>query len=335
MKYLRYLELIVSSGGSANLLEGNQWEAFLTHHLPFLTQFNFQFQLIPIDRQHYNENYILNSFRTSFWIDRDRPWYVGYNLQDLILYTIPHFVPRRLKHSSDSTTLPIERYSIYNDRIMEIEFDSSYKSLFRYECVQRVILSTTVFDGNLLALSKVEYLSVKSSAFPLKKLSEIIRKSMIRLDHLEIQFNLSPISLRGVLPLEQIRILTLSCFPDSITIDLSTVFPSVEYLTIGISHVHQMAQIIDQLTHLSSASFHIRDPIDQIFTESDILLQWLREKSTRLSNDYNFTCRLETNPDIHIHLWMSKVAQNSNRRMNCDLVTVPRKMNSRCGCSLQ
>ena len=294
---------------------------------------------MPIDRQHYNEKLVLDSFRTSFWLDRDRPWYVAYNLTDLILYSIPHFVPRKFKHSLDSSTLPMEQYSIYYDRVDEVEFDGNYsKASIRYMHIQRVILPTMIFDENLLDLSKVEYLCVKSSAYPLKKLFEMIRRSMIGLYHLDIQYPLSLVQFRDdVLPLEQIRILNVSHSPDSI--DLSLLFPSIEYLTIGISHLHQMAQLIDRLKHLSSASFHLTNPsntADQILTDSDKIRQWLQEKSTRLSADNRFTCRLEKSLQISIHLWMSNERSSLvSRRLTTERMKTRNKTKSRCVCSLQ
>ncbi|CAF4351278.1 unnamed protein product, partial [Rotaria sordida] len=94
-------------------------------------------------------------------------WYVEYNTDDFILYTIPRFVPRTTKHSllsilPHSTTLPVEQHSIYYDQINELELDSNDKSSYRYTNVQRLILSITKINENIIDLSKIEYLCVKS-----------------------------------------------------------------------------------------------------------------------------------------------------------------------------
>jgi len=310
MPHLQHLELIVSSGGSVNLLEGNQWELFINQYLPFLSIFNFKFKLIPIDREKYTEKNVLAPFHSPFWLNRNPAWYIGYNINDLILYTISHFVPRTIKHSnpSDSTTLPVEEYSIYYNQINELELDSNGKSSYRYSHIQRLILSIAMIDENVIDLSKVEYLCVRSSSWSLKKLFQIIKKAMTHLYHLEIQYNISTIHLCDVTPLEQIRILNLPGSRNADNIDLSSLFPCVEYLTIGLSHIDQMAHLIDRLRHLSSASFQIingSDTIDHTFTEPDTIRKWLREKSNRLATNNNFTCRLDSQSDVWIHLWIS------------------------------
>lgn len=245
MPDLQQLELIVSSGGSSNLLEGKQWEIFITKHLPCLSIFNFKFNIINIDRHTYNEKNVLDLFRSPFWLSRNPGWYVSYDINDLIFYTVPHFAPRTIKHSlfsslPHSTTLPIDQYYIYYDQINELELDSNDKSSYRYTHVQRLILSITKIDENVIDISIVEYLCVKSSSWSLKKLFQIIKKSMARLYHLKIDCNFSVIQSCDIVPLEQIRILDLpeySCSLNKDDIDLSSLFPCVERLTIAISIV--------------------------------------------------------------------------------------------------
>ena len=317
MPHLRQLELIVSSGGSVNLLEGNQWKLFIQKYLPFLSIFNFKFKLIPIDRERYNEKNVLSPFYSPFWLNRNPPWYIGYNINDLILYTIPYFVPREIKHSLfinsfDAITLPVEQYSIYYNQINELELDSTCRTSYRYPNIQRLILSVATIDESTIDLSKVKYLCVRSSSWSLRKLFQIIKKSMTGLYHLEIQFNISMIQLCDVAPLDQIRVLDLPQFSGSLngdnSVDLSSLFPCVEYLTIRLNSIDQMVYLIDRFRYLSSASFHIingLDDINHIITESDAIRKWLREKSNRLATNNDFTCRLDSQSGIWIHLWIS------------------------------
>jgi hypothetical protein len=316
MPYLQQLELIVSSGGSSNLLEGKQWEIFITKHLPCLSIFNFKFNIINIDRHTYNEKNVLASFRSPFWLNRNPGWYVSYNINDLILYTVPHFAPRTIKHSlfsslPHSTTLPIDQYYIYYDQINELELDSNDKSSYRYTHIQRLILSITTIDENIIDISTVAYLCVKSASWSLKKLFQIIKKSMTRLYHLKIDCNFSVIQSYDIVPLEQIRILDLpvySCSLNKDDIDLSSLFPYVERLTIAVSSLHRMAHLIDRFIHLSSGSFHIisgQSDISHTFTEPDMIHQWLIEKTNRLAKNSNFTYRLDSQSDVWIHVWIS------------------------------
>ncbi|CAF0973067.1 unnamed protein product [Rotaria sp. Silwood1] len=317
MPRLQQLELIVLSGGSSNLLEGNQWEIFIKKHLPFLSIFNLKFKIINIDRNNYNEKTILAQFSSSFWLNRNPSWYVAYNIDDFIIYTIPCFVPCTIKHSllsilPHSTTLPVEQYFIYYNQINELELDSNNKSSYRYTNVQRLILSITTIDENIIDLSKVEYLCVQSLSWSLKKLFQIIKTSMTNLYHLKLDFNFSVIQLSDIDPLEQIRILDLPQFSFSLNnnnnIDLSSLFPCVERLTIKIHSLNQMSHIIDQFIYLSSGSFHMMDDhnvISHMLTETDTIYKWLIENTNRLATDRSFTYRLDSRSDIWVHLWIT------------------------------
>ncbi|CAF0767871.1 unnamed protein product [Rotaria sordida] len=255
-------------------------------------------------------------------------WYVEYNTDDFILYTIPRFVPRTTKHSllsilPHSTTLPVEQYSIYYDQINELELDSNDKSSYRYTNVQRLILSITKINENIIDLSKVEYLCVKSLSWPLKKLFQIIKTSMTSLYHLKIDFSFSMIQLSdNIYPLEQIRIIDLpqfSCSFKNDNIDLSSLFPCIERLTIGINSLHQMTDIIDRFMHLSSGSFHIMNDhtdINYILTETDTIYKWLIEKTNRLARNRSFTYRLDSRSDIWIHLWISSESTTPEKVLN-------------------
>jgi hypothetical protein len=163
----------------------------------------------------------------------------------------------------------------------------------------------------MIDLSKVEYLCVKSSSWSLKKLFQIIKKSMARLYHLKIDCNFSVIQSCDICPLEQIRILDLpeySCSLNKDDIDLSSLFPCVERLTIAVSSLHRMTHLIDRFIYLSSGSFHIisgQSDISHTFTEPDMIHKWLIEKTNRLVKNSNFTYRLDSRSDVWIHVWIS------------------------------
>ncbi|CAF3496535.1 unnamed protein product [Rotaria socialis] len=329
MPYLQQLELNVISGGSSNLLEGNQWELFIQKYLPLLFAFNFKFKIINIDRNNYHTENILTQFRSSFWLNRNPAWYVTYDINDFILYTIPRFAPHTIKHSllsisPHSTTLPAAQYFTYYNQINELELDANEKSSYQYTNVQRLILSITKIDENILDLSKVEFLCVKSISWSLKKLLRIIKTSMIRLYHLKIDFSFSLLELSDSDSLAQIRILDLSEFIYSCKkedYDLSTVFPYVERLTIRITSLLQMFYLIDRLMHLSSGSFHITNDSDntkELSTESD-LHKWFTEKTKRLRKNNSFTYRLDSQSDFWIHLWMSSEIERPKKVLNMNV----------------
>ena len=143
-----------------------------------------------------------------------------------------------------------------------------------------------------------------------EKTFQIIKKSMPRLYRLKIDGSFPMILSSDIVSLEQIRILDLSeisCSLNNDNIDLSSLFPYVERLTMTVSSFDQMAYLIDLLVHLSSGSFHIinnQSDISDTFTESDMIHQWLIEKTDRLTKDSNFTYRLDSQADIWIHMWI-------------------------------
>jgi len=146
----------------------------------------------------------------------------------------------------------------------------------------------------------------------------MIRKSMVRLYHLKIDCNFSMIQSSDLIPLEQIRVLDLPQFSCSLDNSISSLFPCVERLIIGIITIHQMTNLIDQFMHLSSASFHIindQNDTNHILTTPGMIRKWLIEKTNRLAKNSNFTCRLYSQSDIWIHLWIS--IENTQQKKVC------------------
>jgi hypothetical protein len=294
--------------------------------------------MININRETYNEKNVLDQFRCPFWLNRNPRWYVAYSIDDALLYTVPHFAPRMIKHSSfsklsHSTTLPIEQDFIYYDRINELELDSNDKSSYRYTHVQRLILSIATIDTNVIDISKVEYLCVKSSSWSLKKLIPVIKNSMPQLYHLKIDCTFSVIQSSDIIPLTQIRILDLpelSCSLNNDGIDLSSLFPCIERLTIAVSNLQQMARLIDRFIHLSNGSFHI---LSNTFTEPDMMRKWFIENTNRLGKNNSFTYRLDSQSDVWIHLWIS--SENIQPMFKDEQLIIHKETScSRC-CSLQ
>lgn len=323
MPYLQQLELIVTSGGSINLLDGNQWESFIQKHLFFLSKFDFKFKITNIDRNSHDEKNFLTPFRSSFWLKRNPAWYVVYNVIDCILYTVPRFVPDTIKYSLLSsfthlTTLPDDKYFIYYNKIHEIDIDLISNSSYKCTNVQRLILSIKEINNNTLDFSKVTYLCVTSISWSIKKLLKLIKTTMTCLYHLKIDFKFLNTQFSDVDSMEQIRILELPQFSYSLkndNNDLSSIFPFIERLIIKISGIFDMSHIIDRFIYLSSVSFNIintNDGSENLFTNIDIC-KWLIENTERLQLNSNFTYRLESHPDIWIHLWISTECISSEK----------------------
>jgi hypothetical protein len=304
MPRLRELELIVSSGGSPNLFDGDQWEIFIVDHLPFLTTFDFKFKIINIDHNKHDKESILARFHSPFWLDKNRHWYVAFNADDLVLYTVPRFAPRAIH----ATTLPIEQHVLLYHSVTELELGPDCKPSYRYTQVQKLTLLIPNIDENMIDISQVKYLCIKTKSWSLIKLVQLIRKSMPRLYHLKIDCDISWIKDRNIVPLEQIRVLELPHFfssPKNDQVDFSFLFPRVQRLKIKVNTCHQMALLIDRLKYLSNGSFNIvnfQTDIKDKLREPESIRQWLIETLPRLATNNNFTVRLDS--QSWLHLWI-------------------------------
>ena len=319
---LRHLELVVPSGGSVNLLDGTEWETFIRDHLPLLSAFDFKFHIITIDRKKHSTETVLAPFRKPFWLHRNEPWYVAYNIQDLILYTVPHFAPRSIKHSFDpisshAMTLPVEKQVKLYDRISDLELNSDSRSTHRYTGIESLTLAIPYFDAAVIDVTRVKYLCVKTTALPLKRLAQLIEKCMPHLHHLKIDCQLHTSKLRNIAPLAQIRILECPGFSDPSRdggADVLSLFPNVERLVIKLHSCEQMVWLIDRLGYLSSASFQVMNFPEDLanrMQEREGLHQWLTSATRRLATNNNFTARLDLKPAPWINLWISNDQSDS------------------------
>ncbi|CAF0988792.1 unnamed protein product [Adineta ricciae] len=310
MPRLQQLELNVTSGGSSNLLDGQQWEKFIIEHLPLLSICNFKFKILNIDHHKYDAHDILVHFRSNFWLDTNRPWYVAFDSINLILYTIPYFASQIIKYPHNDrdvfhpSTLPNEKQTVLYDRIDEIELGPDCKLLSRYRYVKKLTLYISNLDTTTFDVSRVEYLCIKTATWSLKKLFDVIKRSMTNLHHLNIDCNLSWTKMTNTDHLQQICVLNLSQFntsPGNDQIELGYLFPYVERLTITIDDCQQMIRFIDQMKCLSYGSFRV---INMEPSLVDSLRQWIIDRSSRLKINENFTLKINPDQQCWIHIWM-------------------------------
>ncbi|CAF4043322.1 unnamed protein product, partial [Rotaria sp. Silwood2] len=79
-----------------DIISGYQWKYLVSH----LQTFDFRFYL-----SHKSDEKILDSFRSSFWLEQ-KQWFVAYDdCQSLpCLFTVPRFAPKSISYSSDYRT---------------------------------------------------------------------------------------------------------------------------------------------------------------------------------------------------------------------------------------
>jgi hypothetical protein len=316
--------------GDRSLCSAYQWERFITNQLSSLSIFNFKFRF---ERISLDEDIVVAPFRTSFWLDESRHWYVAYDRRYSLLFTVPRFAPHAIVHPDvpvlpNATTVPIEQHVIFYDHIIELTLGSNNESLCHYGQVKTLILLSFHIDKKMIDLCQVQYLSIQiSQRWPLHELIQLIKQSMPCLHSLRLDSAFSVESSAPVVPLVQIRTLYLSylaSISENNDIDLPRFFPRVERLTTTVNTRHQMALLIDQFEHLSISSFYVVNcqiGVKKNLREPPVTREWLINNTCRLGrkSNNNFTCRFDRRHLFWLHLWMSNHDEHQNKVCCCSI----------------
>jgi hypothetical protein len=323
LPHLRQLELVCSDG-DRHLCSAYQWERFIIDRLPSLSTFNFkfQFQYINLD-----EEILLAPFRTAFWVNKNRQWYVACDRRYSLLFTVPRFAPHAIVYPNvpilpNMTTLPIEQNAIFYQHITELTLGANSVSLYQYGQVKMLTLLSFNIDEKIIDLCQVEYLSVQiPQRWSLHELIQLIKKSMPRLHCLKLDSAFFIESSAAVVPLAQIRTLYWSYLASKLennNLDLSYFFPRVERLKITVNTRGQMALLIDLFKHLSSGSFYVINcqiGVKEKLREPPVTREWLINNTRRLARrtDNSFTCRFDSHHLHWLHLWISDDDEHENK----------------------
>ena len=193
------------------------------------------------------------------------------------------FADRLMRWNFRFCLLESEREKI-DDRSIISQFQSSFGHVVPRLAFDREHLTFFTFS--------------RSQSRPPVRWSELRkRSSVIDLSQLEIDCQCSLVHLRS---LKGIRVLHLS-HPSSLLTDFSTTFPDVERLVAQLATIDQIARLIDQFPYLTSASFHLSEQFDDRLHRR----QWLIAHSSFLARNTNFTCQINSQPTVSIHLWIN------------------------------
>jgi hypothetical protein len=121
LQRLRGLELVIPFAAEHSFLDADQWERFLSNHLPRLSTFNFQISSWSSDTD------VIEQYRRPFRLNRH--WYVACDPTYSSLFTVPYFASTSMNHSSvpvssNCTTLPIEQHHVFYDCVTQFTLDS-------------------------------------------------------------------------------------------------------------------------------------------------------------------------------------------------------------------
>ncbi|CAF1023863.1 unnamed protein product [Rotaria sp. Silwood1] len=312
LQCLRQLELIVHGGVQHPFLNAQGWEKFLVKYLPKLKTFDFKFSSIDIDEK------ILDPFRSPFWINKK--WFVAIGLGGSLLFTVPCFAPTTISDSSppissDCTTLPLEQHHVFYDRITQLRFQTDQWNLpFRYNHVKELILDDPYTKVNIVDLSKVQLLVVKTSEWSLLKIVLVIKKAMPSVNHLRLICNYPSESHKYYFPdisLPQIRKLSLPQYGEykgKDKFNWNKVFPCVERLTASINSKHQIVFLIEHFKSIISGSFFIGSNHLEKSHKIKVTHEWLKKHSCRLKTKTanNFICQINNRYFFSMSFWIDE-----------------------------
>ncbi len=116
--------LIIDICSSTNeILNGYQWENIIRNYLPNLKLFQFRMEF-----QYKNINNLLNSFKTSFWIE-EHNWFIRchWNSNLIYLYSLPYIFKEFYFDSSMQfkSTCPNDDNYLYYNHVKELKYNMS------------------------------------------------------------------------------------------------------------------------------------------------------------------------------------------------------------------
>ena len=300
---VKILELLVPSGGSSNLLGADQWETFLHDRCKYLMKFDFDFQLAHLD--HLND---LSTFRNPFWINENRRWYVFLHRDDRILSTIPRFSYRLFRYSfpsilsSITTTIPSTEYFSLFEKITEFEWTPEFYPL-------KII--------NELQLVHLHNLKIKSEKISSKQIISVLASNMPNVTQLSVDAHLI---FNSKSPCHQI----ISFQGGNVNlVSLAKLFPEIQILTIHLSNLKEIVQILKKFQQIFSLSVHLPPSVLHWSPDQDPC-QYMIQICPPLMLVTNFTCRIDHQPTATaIHLWIHQtrnISRKNDLSYSCLLV---------------
>ncbi|CAF4100335.1 unnamed protein product, partial [Adineta steineri] len=246
--HLKHLEL--KANVSENVVNGYFWQQLVNS---FIT-FNFKFNVQKINVQK-----ILNSFRTSFWLE-EKHWYVAFHNE--YLFTLPHFAPVHMDtdnilqfHSTEPN------YSIIYHHLNKFTVNTNFLQYNNYRCIhiETLILKYSISIqtlASIIDLNRVEHLIIPSLDSLLT--FTCLKYTMPRLYKLTIENNVTIDMMERIRHhrFKQIRVLEIR-FTDYIIEELFFLFPCIENLIYKsrIQSIGIMVRLISGFRNLTNASF--------------------------------------------------------------------------------
>ncbi|CAF4088314.1 unnamed protein product [Adineta steineri] len=311
LQRLRRLELVIPYGAENSFLDADQWERFLSNHLPRLSTFNFN--ITPYS----SGTNVIDQYRRPFWLNRH--WYVACDETHSYLFTVPYFASTLMNHSSvpvssNCTTLPIEQHHIFYDCVTDFTFDSDgCKLSSRYNYVKNLVLQCSYIENNVIDLSQVQSFIVSTPEWSLYKIITLIKEEMPAVNCLTLDYAYPRVSYKCLenISLKQVKKLCLPEYRNFKGIkpfDWSQLFPCVERLHISINSKSQIKCLLIQFRNLISGYFYVGFGHQDRRKSIQITRSWLQKQISCSKGKItkNFTYRIENRFSFSLCLWIGE-----------------------------
>ncbi|CAF4672248.1 unnamed protein product [Rotaria sp. Silwood1] len=298
----------------ADLTDGQRWQALTNSLVTFYFKFDIHICINFIEQ-------ILDSFRTSFWLE-EKHWFIAY--YNDYLFSIPYFAPEQVDSSYQSviySTAPdntifyshVSEFTVRNGKTSKEYFTNINVLKLKYSIPLKYLL-------RIVDLNQVKHLSILSLEYLLKFMP--ISKKLPCLYELSVKNDITKHAIKRMFTysLEQIQKLTIRIsdkYNEYIIEELFRLFPCTKYL-IYKSHIpstHVMIRLINGFEHLLNASFISCGPFsnqEQIFRyDPDLIVSRIK----RLTYGTSF-CRIYYLPnngsEFIINWWIEEQPSKSN-----------------------
>jgi hypothetical protein len=292
------IEFEVECRSDIDLLDGNEWETFISNNLSKLKQFNFKFQLkSPIILNVIVIQNILRSYSSSYWLN-EKKWFIAIEWDQRLIYSVPRF---SCESADQNFRPPIYTTSfddsVYYDHINALAvWEETSRRFENVKELWLVDISLKMNFEKMVDVNRVERLVFVSSTSDLSiemliyLISQMKNLNFIQFSDIPLKFNehKQETVIRQIRSIELIR--ELKSF-SSINI-LSKFFPQIERLHMKIKSNEDILFILQSFSkHLSIVTF-----------DCDTSNLFINTKSLqKMLGHSNFTFQIDLNS---IRLWI-------------------------------
>lgn len=300
--------LTIESMGSNDLTDGYRWKRLNMNYITFN---------IKITVKIINIQQMLNSFRTSFWL-QVKHWYMAYDHESL--FSISKFAPKYVLHSYNPRyfTAPNKNF-LYNNIIQlnisthdELAMQKSYGNFNNVQILKFQHRNLRYLELFLFGTNRTQYINsnLSDSIWLLSTyLHEMSHCSTLIIDTDMIPYLIDKLSKKQFKQIRTLKIRSSTSLKRPILEEILYIFPHVECLHItSIISYADMIRLIDGFKYLSNAVFTIQWKFfsyeRNIFNKQELFIRGVR----RLKNG-TFTCRLipsiKNNLSCSVHIWIN------------------------------